>query len=66
MTPWDNQILGKHPLKRTSKVRVQYRDGSISRNIMTVGDHHGLGDESSNWLTVGDVEDIVAYEEVAA
>jgi hypothetical protein len=66
MTPWDNQILGKYPLRLTSKVRVTFRDGSTSRHAATVGDHHGLGDDSSNWLCTGEPEDIIAYEEIAA
>jgi hypothetical protein len=66
MTPWSNEIPGKHPLKLTSKVRVQYRDGSISQHLSTVRDHHGIGDESSNWFSAGEPEDIVAYEEIAA
>jgi hypothetical protein len=66
MTPWQNAIPGRFPLRLNAKVRVQFRDGSTSRHEATVSDYHGCGDESSNWLTVGEAEDIVAFEEVAA
>lgn len=66
MTPWQNAVHGRFPLRLNAKVRVQFRDGSISKHDATVGDHHGCGDESSNWLTTGEPEDIVAYQEVAA
>ncbi|QIG67899.1 hypothetical protein EVB53_097 [Rhizobium phage RHph_Y60] len=66
MTPWDNQILGKYPLRLNSKVRVMFRDGTTSRQDATVGDFHGLGDDSSNWVSAGEPEDIIAYEEIAA
>lgn len=66
MTPWHNPIPGRFPLRLNAKVRVKFRDGSISKHDATVADHHGLGDDSSNWLTTGEPEDIVEYEEVAA
>lgn len=66
MFPWHNTTPGKFPLRLNARVRVQFRDGTISKHEATVADHHGCGDESSNWLTTGEPEDIVAFEEVAA
>lgn len=66
MKVWTNTEIGKYPLKLSSPVRVRFRDGTFSRHDATVGDHHGCGDENSNWFSAGEPEDIVEYEQVAA
>lgn len=66
MIDWQNQTPGRFPLRLNAKVRVKFRDGTVSKHEATVADHHGCGDESSNWYSAGEPEDIVGYEEVAA
>lgn len=61
MKKWE--IVNKaYPLGLDSPVRVRFRDGTES-SAGTVGDWHGCGGDESNWTPVGDMTDIVAYEE---